>query len=135
MDANDNFTRQALHPGKVLGPVCIRQVVPPPCQLNWEAAWALYCQLKSLFHDCQLPRVARYVEASCPLASWLSASCILVASRHEQKALRHGSDSALTAEMFRGSFAGLSILKLILFSRKASVKHSNTSLVYKMQCQ
>ena len=29
-----------------------------------------------------------------------------------QKALRHGSDSALTAEMFWGWFSGLSILKL-----------------------
>ena len=129
MDSNDNFTHQAVDPGIVLGPVCILQVMPPPCQLNCEAAWALYCQLESLFHDCQLPRVARYVEASCPSASWPSASSILISSWHEQKALCHGSDSALTAEMFRGSFAGLSILKLILFSRKAAVKHNNTSLV------
>ena len=43
------------------------------------------------------------------------ASC-----RHERKVFRHDSDSALTAEMFRGWFSGLSILKLILFQSKGN---------------
>ena len=60
--------------------------------------WVSYYQLESLFYDGQLPRTAK-----CPLASWQSAGSILV-SRREQKAFRHGSDSALTAEMFRGWF-------------------------------
>ena len=54
-----------------------------------------------------------------PLASWPSAGSILV-SRCERKALRHGSDSALTAEMFWGWFSGLSMLKLILFQSKSN---------------
>ena len=54
-----------------------------------------------------------------PLASWPSAGSILV-SRRERKALRHGYDSALTAEMFRGWFSGLSMLKLILFQSKSN---------------
>ena len=51
------------------------------------------------------------------MASWLSAGSILI-SRCEQKALCHGADSALTAEMFQGWFSGLSMLKLILFQSK-----------------
>ena len=50
-------------------------------------------------------------------------------SRHERKAFRHGSDSALTAEMFRGSSGGLSVLKLILFQSKSS---SNTQRHYSL---
>ena len=72
--------------------------------------WASYCQVESLFDDRQLLRTAR---------SWPSASSILV-SRRERKALRHGSDSGLTAEMFRGWFSGLNMLKLILFQSKSN---------------
>ena len=39
------------------------------------------------------------------------------------------SDSALTAEMFWGSFGGLSVLKLMLFQSKAAATHNDTSLV------
>ena len=39
------------------------------------------------------------------IASWPSAgSKLILVSRRERKGLRHGCDSALTAEMFRGWF-------------------------------
>ena len=110
-DADDSFTHQAVDPGCQDKFVFGESSPPLPVELG---CWAFYCQLESLFHGCQLPRVARQ-QASCPSASWPSARSILVSSRHEQKALRHGSDSALTAEMFWWSFGGLSVLKLILF--------------------
>ena len=50
-------------------------------------------------------------------------------SRHEREPLCHGSDSALTAEMFRGSFGGLSVLKLIPFSSQKAAATHDTSLV------
>ena len=56
-DADDNFARQAVDPGIALGPVVFDESLPPvPAEL-W--GWAFYCQLKSLFHDRQLPRAAR----------------------------------------------------------------------------
>ena len=81
---------------------------------------ASYCQVESLFYDRQLSRTAR---------SWPSAGSISV-SRHERKALRlrHGSDSGLTAEMFRGWFSGLSMLKLILFQPKPTTTHYYSTL-------
>ena len=53
-----------------------------------------------------------------PAASWFQAN----ASK------RPFVDSASTAEMFRGSFGGLNVLKLILFSQKAAAMHNDTSL-------
>ena len=63
-----------------------------------------YCQVESLFYDRQLPRTAR---------SWPSASSISV-SRRERKALRlrHGSDSGMTAEMFRGRGLGTKLIQV-----------------------
>ena len=51
-------------------------------------------------------------------------------SRRERKALRlrHGSDSGLTAEMFRVWFSGLSMLKLILFQPKPTTTHYYSTL-------
>jgi len=58
---------------------------------------------------------------------WLAR---LVSSRHERKALRYGSNSALTAEMFRGWFSRLSILKLILFQSKSNSSTRHYQYMY-----
>ena len=93
--------------GIVLGPVCIQWVIATSA--SWTVRLGILLPTQPLFHDRQLLRAARW-QASCRSASWPSASSILISSWHEWKALYHVSDSALTAEMFRGSFGGLTIL-------------------------
>ena len=74
-DADDNFTRQVVDPGIVLGRVCIFNKLLPPLPAV-PGCWTFYCQLELLFHGRQLPRAARQ-QASChlhrgqtPAASW-----------------------------------------------------------------
>ena len=118
-DGDDNFwLAKRLIQDSARTTVCIWRVVATTA--SGTERLASYCQVESLFYDCQLPRTAR---------SWPSAGSISV-SRRERKALRlrHGSDSGLTAEMFRGWFSGLSMLKLILFQPKPTTTHYYSTL-------
>ena len=79
------------------------------CQQNWEAgrptASLNHCFMIASFQDQLGRRLGGHQHHGQALVA------ISVSNRHEQKALRHSSNSALTAEMFQGWFSGLSIQK------------------------
>ena len=80
------------------------------CQLNCEAG----CSTISLSHCFMIASFRERLGGKLATHQHHGRvpSSILVSSQHERKVLCHGSDSALTAEMFWGSFGDPSVLPL-----------------------
>ena len=134
MDANDNFTCQAVDPGIALGPVCIFN------EWNWDAgrstASSNHCSMVANFRERLGSKLAahRHLVSEPDPHHGRAPLSILALSRHGRKAFRQRSNSASIPEMFRGSFSGLSILKFILFQSKSSSNaqpHSHVDLKFK----
>ena len=94
---------KVVDPGIALGLVCIPRVVAATASRTGRRSTT------SSNHEYQLLR------AGSKLTAHWHHGRVPAASRFEQKALHHGSDSALTTELFQRCFSGLSVPNLIFF--------------------
>ena len=101
-DADNNLTHNTVNPA--LGLVCIRQVVVPCASAN-------HCFMITSFQEWLDSNLA------AQLASWLSASSILVSSQRAQRA-RQGSDSSLTAAATHDNTSHVDNLRMQYQTRK-----------------
>ena len=116
----------------VLGQVCIRWVVATTASITKRQGILLPARIIVLWSPAS--KSSYRWKGGLPLASWPSAGSILVSSWRKRKALCHGSNSALTTEMFWGWFSSLSILKLILFQSKSSNNIAISELCKFLDC-